>query len=149
MTPVTTANTAASGGKPPIFSAMPIAMGVVTDFGASDSSVAGVAPSTAAIASTDTTAVAAPTHSAHAIGSASRRTLGHSRASGTASATTAGPSRKCTNCAPSKYVWYDVWVAIRTSAIASTATGTGLASGWNARRAYSAIRELDTPPAST
>ena len=26
--------------------------------------------------------------------------------SGTASATVAVPSRKCTNCAPSKYVWY-------------------------------------------
>ena len=43
--PVATANTAASAGRPPIFSAMPIAIGAVTDFGASDSSVAGDAPS--------------------------------------------------------------------------------------------------------
>jgi len=45
-----------------------------------------------------------PATSAPRIGTANRRTLSHSRASGTASATTAGPSRKCTNCAPSKYV---------------------------------------------
>ena len=49
-----------------------------------------------------------PTASAPAIGTRSRRTLRHSRASGTARPTTAGPSRKCTNCAPSKYVLYDV-----------------------------------------
>ena len=81
-----------------------LAIGVVTDLGASDSSVAGEAPSAHAIATALAPATTPPATSAPRIGTASRRTLSHSRASGTASATTAGPSRKCTNCAPSKYV---------------------------------------------
>ena len=82
---------------------MPIAIGAVTDFGASDSSVAGDAPSSFGEADdADERHRRCPTASAPAIGTASRRTLAHSRASGTASPTTAGPSRKCTNCAPSK-----------------------------------------------
>ncbi len=101
-TPVVTANTAASAGRPPIFSAMPIAIGAVTDFGASESSVAGEAPSAQAMPTALPSASSEPAASAPAIGSASRFTLSHSRASGTASATTAGPSRKWTNCAPSK-----------------------------------------------
>ena len=36
MTPVIITNTAVSEGMPPIFSAMPMAIGVVTDFGAID-----------------------------------------------------------------------------------------------------------------
>jgi len=44
MIPVVTANTAASAGRPPIFSAMPIAIGAVTDFGASRATVLSLAP---------------------------------------------------------------------------------------------------------
>ena len=102
MMPVVTANTAASAGSPPIFSAMPIAIGAVTDFGTSECTVAAEAPNPCAIATTLTSATVEPATSAPAMGMARRRTLPHSRTSGTARPTTAGPSRKCTNCAPSK-----------------------------------------------
>ena len=44
MMPVVTANTAVSAGRPPRFSTMPIAIGVVTDFGAIDSRVRSTRP---------------------------------------------------------------------------------------------------------
>ena len=51
------------------------------------------------------------------------------RKSGTAMATIAGPSRKCTNCAPSKYRLYDVPVAVRTTTTSTMASRVGLNSG--------------------
>ena len=54
MMPVLITSTAVSEGSPPIFSAMPMAIGVVTDLGASDIVVTRVAPSAQAMAIADT-----------------------------------------------------------------------------------------------
>ena len=77
-------------------------MGVVTDFGASDSNVVRLAPSAQATSTAEAIAVNDPATQAATIGASSRRTSPAFAASGTASATVAGPSRKWTNCAPSK-----------------------------------------------
>ena len=55
--PVRMTNTAVRDGMPPIFSAMPMAIGVVTDFGASDNSVWRLAPKAHAMPTADTIAV--------------------------------------------------------------------------------------------
>ena len=52
--PVSTTTTAVSDGMPPIFSLMPIATGVVTDFGASEAMVAVDAPSSQAMSTAET-----------------------------------------------------------------------------------------------
>ena len=77
-------------------------MPAVTDFGASETSARRGTPSAAAIPTAETIAVNAPITSAAAIGARLARTSARWRTSGTAMATVAGPSRKCTNCAPSK-----------------------------------------------
>jgi hypothetical protein len=48
---------------------------------------------------------------------------------GTASATVAVPSRKCTNCAPSKYAGYGMPIAMMASATSVIAIATGFARG--------------------
>ena len=53
-------STAVNDGRPPIFSAMPMAIGVVTDLGAIDRMVAGDAPSSHAIPIAVTIAAALP-----------------------------------------------------------------------------------------
>jgi len=53
-------STAVSVGMPPIASAIPIAIGVVTDFGASDATVCGDAPSAQASPIAVTIAVTEP-----------------------------------------------------------------------------------------
>ena len=66
--PVRITSPAVKDGKPPIRSAMPIAMGDVTDFGASEVTVSILAPSIAAIATAETTAVTDPASNAATIG---------------------------------------------------------------------------------
>jgi len=100
--PVTTTITAVSDGMPPIFSLMPIATGVVTDLAASEAMVAFDAPSSQASTSAETIATTTPTSRPTVSANQARRSFGICSASGTASATVAGPSRKWTNCAPSK-----------------------------------------------
>ncbi|MNT11298.1 hypothetical protein D3C72_1461710 [compost metagenome] len=102
MMPVAITSTAVSDGRPPIFSATPIAIGMVTDFGASERTVSGEAPSSQAMPTADTTATTEPATRPASSGNTWVRSLGSCMYSGTASATVAGPSRKCTNCAPSK-----------------------------------------------
>ncbi|MCY1374783.1 hypothetical protein D9M69_621460 [compost metagenome] len=101
-TPVHTTSTAVSVGRPPIFSEMPMATGAVTDFGASEAMVALLAPSAQPTPLAVTVAASVPTTSAPAMGSHRRLTRASCSNSGTDRATVAGPSRKCTNCAPSK-----------------------------------------------
>ena len=81
---------------------MPMAIGVVTDLPASEARMRGGAPSRAAMPTAVPTAVSEPATRARAIGTAERRTRSQFSTSGMASATVAGPSRKWTNCAPSK-----------------------------------------------
>ncbi|EWS53774.1 hypothetical protein X551_03436 [Methylibium sp. T29] len=100
--PVVTANTAASVAEPPMRSAMPIAIGAVTDFGSNEARINFDPPSAQAVPSATVIEVAAPSNSASSKVPARARSSGHRRANGTASATVAVPSRKCTNCAPSK-----------------------------------------------
>ena len=58
--PVIATVTAVSEGKPPIFSAIPMAIGIVADFGASDSSVSVEAPNAHPIATAEPIAVIDP-----------------------------------------------------------------------------------------
>jgi hypothetical protein len=81
---------------------MPIATGVVTDFGASDITVAWLAPSRVPMSTALPAATSEPAASDTVTASADRRTRLNCRYNGTASATVAGPSMKCTNWAPSK-----------------------------------------------
>ena len=101
--PVVMTSTAVSAGTPPRFSDTAMAMPAVTDFGAIETSTWRGAPKAAAIATADTQATIAPEIRAAAIGSRLAMTKARWRTNGTAMATVAGPSRKCTNCAPSKY----------------------------------------------
>jgi len=64
--------------------------------------VAGEAPSSQAISTAETIATTTPTSRPTDSASQARLSLPACSYSGTASATVAGPSRKCTNCAPSK-----------------------------------------------
>ena len=68
-----TTSTAVNDGRPPSFSAMPIATGAVTDFGASESCVSTLPPSSAAMATALRAATVTPTTTATATGSHSRR----------------------------------------------------------------------------
>ncbi len=100
--PVTTAKTAASAGTPPKRSAMPIATGAVTDFGASDSKTSRGRPNIHPSATALPAAAKPPASAATVNATPRRRTSARRSHSGHASATTAGPSRTCTNCAPAK-----------------------------------------------
>ena len=100
--PVTTANTAASEGTPPILSAMPMATGAVTDLGASDSIASRGRSSAQAIATALPAAAPPPTTAARVKRAQWARSCTRRSHSGQASATTAGPSRKWMNCAPAK-----------------------------------------------
>ncbi len=70
--PVNTAKTAANAGTPPMRSAMPIATGAVTDFGASDRSMSGSRPIAQPMA-TALAAAAAPPHRAATVSAKPRR----------------------------------------------------------------------------
>ena len=72
----------------------------------------GGAGSAWALASVETIAVSAPAASAATIGMIDCRIARRLRYSGTASATTAGPSMKWTNCAPEKY-WGIIYLTMR------------------------------------
>ena len=72
--PVRITSPAVSDGSPPMLSAIPIAMGEVTDFGASELTVSMLAPSAAAMATAETTAVTAPAIRAAKIGNSVFRT---------------------------------------------------------------------------
>lgn len=100
--PVRITSTAVSAGRPSIFSEMPMATGVVTDFGISERSTSGSSPSSQPMPNAPTTAVTEPASRAISSGPPMRRSRCAWPYSGTASATVAGPSRKCTNWAPSK-----------------------------------------------
>src|SRR5438067_196709 len=100
--PVTIAITAVSAARPPRCSDTAIAIGVVADFGATVRASWGEAPSSSATPTLLTIAVTQPDSSAQLRGNRWRRRRGTWRASGTASATVAGPSRKWTNWAPAK-----------------------------------------------
>ena len=65
---------AVSEGSPPISAEMPIAIGVVTDFGASERIVSMLAPIAAPIVTAETTAASEPAASEAAIGSSVVRT---------------------------------------------------------------------------
>jgi hypothetical protein len=93
---------AVSGGAPPTDSDTAIAIGKVDDLGASDSSEGVDAPSTRPMATAETMAVTEPTSRAAPMGSHIRFSRSNCEYSGMASATVAGPIRKCTNLAPSK-----------------------------------------------
>jgi hypothetical protein len=100
--PVAITSTAVTADSPPRPSDTAMAMPAVTDFGASETSIGRGSPSARPIATTETTATIEPTASADPIGTRLLRTTGQCRYKGTASATVAGPSRKCTNWAPWK-----------------------------------------------
>ena len=72
--PVTMTSTAVSEGMPPMRSVMPMAMGVVTDLGASDSSVDWLAPNSQPISTADTMAVRLPASRPASTGSSMART---------------------------------------------------------------------------
>jgi hypothetical protein len=57
-------STAVSDGRPPSFSAMPMAIGVVIDFGASDGSDSRLAPSAQPMPTAETTVISDPASSA-------------------------------------------------------------------------------------
>ena len=102
--PVSTTKTAVKVGDPPSDWLIPSATGAVVLLGASVASIWGDRPSARPKASAVTMAVNDPASRAAAMGKAARRTVARCAQSGTARDTVAGPSRKCTNCAPSKYV---------------------------------------------
>ena len=102
MMPVVMTRAAVSAGMPPRLCEIAMATPAVTDLGASETSTARGTPIAAAMPSAETMATVEPASRAAAIGARSRRTRARLRYSGTASATVAGPSRKCTNWAPSK-----------------------------------------------
>ena len=82
---------------------MPMAIGVVTDFGASDSTTWRGAPSSCAISIADAAATTDPAKIAGRIAGAARRIRARLAYIGIASATVAGPSRNWTYCPPWKY----------------------------------------------
>ena len=100
--PVVTTSTAVSDGRPPSCCEIPIATGVVTDLGTSEASVLFDAPSAQASPNALAVVVSVPTTMPPSSGSQACRRRRLCSNSGTASATVAGPSRKCTSCAPSK-----------------------------------------------
>ena len=79
-----------------------MAIGAVTDFAASEAMISPGAPSAQATSTAEAIAVIDPATSAAHIGRRLRTTAARLRQSGSPSATVAGPSRKCTNCAPAK-----------------------------------------------
>ena len=81
---------------------MPMAMGAVTDFGATEATSGCPPPNSFAISTALTTPVVVPAASVTAIAGRLRRMAERWRRMGTAKATVAGPSRKWTNFAPSK-----------------------------------------------
>ncbi len=91
---MTATATAASDGRPPIFSATPIAIGIVADLGASDISSSCDPPSSQAMPTADAIAATEPTSSATPIGSHSRRSRPTWPHSGTASATRGGTDQE-------------------------------------------------------
>jgi len=112
--PVTTAETAASAGTPPIRSAMPMATGALTDFGASGRSTSSGKPSVHPKATALLAAAMPPTSAAIVNATPRRRSSARRNQSGHASATTAGPSSKWMNYAPAKQLGYEVAVTIST-----------------------------------
>lgn len=100
--PVTITMAAESDGRPPMASLMPMAIGVLTVLGPSESRVSGPAPSDAAIAQAVTVAVSTPAISPASTGHAMRLKVGRHRYNGTAMATVAGPSSHWTKPAPRK-----------------------------------------------
>jgi hypothetical protein len=95
--PVVTTSTAVKDGRPPILSEMPIATGAVADFGASENSVCGLAPRKAAMPIEHRAAIVTPDMIEMVNGSQSRLSFASWEYKGTASATVAGPNKKCTN----------------------------------------------------
>jgi len=73
MMPVMITNPAVKVGKPPIFSATPMATGLVTDLGATDSQTSPGAPKEYAIATALPTLTTEPTNSAANMGTINRR----------------------------------------------------------------------------
>ena len=74
MMPVAITSAAVSDGKPPSCSEMPIATGVVTDFGASDASASRVPPRIQPMPTADPAAAAEPAMTLASSASADRRT---------------------------------------------------------------------------
>ena len=85
-----------------VVTAIVSAVGIAWALGASEAIVAADAPSSQAIASAETIATTTPTSRPTLSANQARRSFGICSNNGTASATVAGPSRKWTNCAPSK-----------------------------------------------
>ena len=81
---------------------VPMAIGVLTVLGPSESRVSGPAPSDAAIAQAVTVAVSTPAISPASTGHAMRLKVGRHRYNGTAMATVAGPSSHWMKPAPRK-----------------------------------------------
>ena len=77
--PVAMTSAAVSVGMPPARSARLMAIGAVTDFGASDAWIARGAPIAAAIATALTIAVSEPQNRAASIGTSAVRTFGRLR----------------------------------------------------------------------
>ena len=137
VSPVSSTNTAASDGEPPICSAMPMAIGVVTDLGASDSTTMREAPSQRAISMALAAATREPARIDGTMAGAARRMRPRLACIGTASATVAGPSRNCTYWPPWKYAAYGVWVSSSSAASRTMQMSIGLASTWPRKRALS------------
>ena len=100
--PLAITSTAVNEGRPPTFSATAIATGAVTPRGAMVAINSAGAPHRRTTAIADNAPTMLPTISVKAAGASEALTSFHWRRSGIASATVAVPSRKCTNCAPSK-----------------------------------------------
>ncbi len=100
--PLAITSTAVNDGSPPTRSATAIATGAVTPLGAIEATRVAGAPHNASTAIALAAPAMLPASSVSVAGASTARTWDHWRRSGTASATVAVPSRKWTNCAPSK-----------------------------------------------
>ena len=89
----------------------------------------------------DTIAVTTPAVRPSVNGIHRRFSLARWSYSGSASATVAGPSRKCTNCAPSKYVAYGVRVTVSSSTSSTTAIGDRVGERIEAHALVEPVRE--------
>src|SRR3546814_16414390 len=92
-----------------------MAMGVVTDFVAIDMATSRAPPKSQTRSAPETVEVKEPASSAQPISRMLLRTCPILSASGTDSATVAGPSRKLMNGAPLKDVWEEVSVSLSRS----------------------------------
>src|SRR5690606_15500740 len=122
--------------KPPVSCATSIAIGMVADFGASDSKVWVDPFNSQAIPRADKIAVQDPARRATQTGSQTRFKRPSWPYKGTASATVAGPIRKVRSCVFRAYTGYGVFVSTSNNTTMITAVNTGSSKGWLPQRRY-------------